>query len=212
MKEINTEPREYQKAIYETASRSNTLVVLPTGLGKTLIALMLAMDRKKKFPLSKVLVLAPTRPLVEQHFETFKTEMPELWADLQLFTGGVVAKERKKIFQTAEIIFSTPQCIANDLRAGLYNLEDVSLIVIDEAHRCMKNYDYTAVVEFYKRQADAGMLRILGLTASPGSDSSKVKEICKHLGTEEIEVRKMSRNICRKESFRSRRSRFQKSL
>lgn len=187
MKEIKLAPRDYQRKIFETALMSNTLVVLPTGLGKTLIALMLAVERKKKFPLSKILFLAPTRPLAEQHFKSFSENLPELWVDLQLFTGNVVASQRKKIFSTAEIIFSTPQCIANDLKAELYTLHEVSLLIIDEAHRCLKNYDYTKVVDYYKRQSENS--RILGLTASPGSDEKNVKEICKHLDVEKIELR-----------------------
>lgn len=189
MKEISLSPRDYQKEIFETAKDNNALVVLPTGLGKTLIALMLSVERQKKHPGKKVLMLAPTRPLVEQHFQTYKKNLPELFADLQLFTGEVPAKQRQKTFQTADIIFSTPQCIANDLRSGLYTLHEVSLLIIDEAHRCLKNYDYTKVVDFYKRQAPEELQRILGLTASPGSDQDNVKEICKHLNVEKIEVR-----------------------
>ena len=64
-------PREYQQKIFETAVKKNTLVVLPTGLGKTLIALLLAKERLNKFPNSKIVFLAPTRPLVEQHFSYF---------------------------------------------------------------------------------------------------------------------------------------------
>ncbi len=189
MKEIKTQPRDYQKEIFETAKDNNTLVVLPTGLGKTLIALMLSIDRMKKFPGSKILILAPTRPLVEQHLVSFQKQLPELWADMQLFTGSIPAPQRKKLFNQADIIFSTPQCIANDLKQQLYSLHDVSLLVIDEAHRCIKNYDYTKVVEVYKRQCVPERQRILGLTASPGSDSEVVKEICNHLAIEEIEVR-----------------------
>jgi Fanconi anemia group M protein len=184
---IDLNPREYQKTIFETCKNNNTLVVLPTGLGKTLIALMLATERKQKHPESKILFLAPTRPLAEQHFQTFKSQLPELWADLQLFTGEIPAKKRKEIFQTAEIIFSTPQCIANDLNSYLYTMHDVSLLIMDECHRCLKNYDYTKVVDFYKRQSTHPL--ILGLTASPGHDPQKVKEICKHLDIKEIEIR-----------------------
>jgi len=183
----NLKPRDYQQSIFETAKEKNTLVVLPTGVGKTLIAIMLAVERIKKYPTKKILMLAPTRPLVEQHFESFTEELGELYAEMHLFTGSVKASERKKFFQTAEIVFSTPQCIANDLKSGLYTMHDVTLLVIDEAHRCLKNYDYTKVVDYYKRQSENQL--ILGLTASPGSEESNVKEICKHLAIDEIEVR-----------------------
>jgi len=184
---LNLNPREYQKAIFEIAKNNNTLVVLPTGLGKTLVSILLTIHHVQEYPTKKILMLAPTRPLVEQHIQSFKAELPELYADLQLFTGSVHANKRKEIFQTADIIFSTPQCIANDLKNGLYNLNDVSLLIIDEAHRCLKNYDYTTVLEYYKSQAENQ--RVLGLTASPGSDAAKIKEICNHLNIEEIEIR-----------------------
>ncbi len=185
-------PRDYQKTILETTKRANTLVVLPTGIGKTLIALLLTMHRLGEHRPSKALVLAPTRPLVEQHYATFKKNLPELFAELNLFTGEVPAKERKKLWRTSDLIFSTPQCVANDLKRGLYDLSEVSLLVIDEAHRCLKNYDYTTVVNYYKNQAINQ--RILGLTASPGSDYDIVKKICENLAIEEVEVRSRESN------------------
>lgn len=184
---MTIEPREYQKAILETAKKANTLVVLPTGVGKTLIALLLAMHRLNEKRPSKALIMAPTKPLIEQHYTTFKENLPELFGELNLFTGEVPGKERKKLWQGADIVFSTPQCIANDLKKELYNLAEVSLLVIDEAHRCLKNYDYTTVVNFYKNQALDQ--RILGLTASPGSDYDIVKKICDNLAIEEVEIR-----------------------
>ncbi len=184
---INILPREYQKVIFETAKEKNTLVVLPTGMGKTLIALMLSIDRLKKYPGEKVLMLAPTKPLVEQHLASFRKALPELFAQLEFFTGAIHPSQRKKLWDTADIIFSTPQCIANDIEKELYSLHNVALLVMDEAHRCLKNYDYTKVVSRYRQQAENP--RILGLTASPGSDSDKVKQICAHLDIEKIESR-----------------------
>jgi len=180
-------PREYQTKILETCIEKNCLVVLPTGLGKTLIALMLSIDRAKKFPGQKIVFLAPTRPLAEQHLKYFEKHLPELFADMQLFTGEVDSVSRKKIWQTADIIFSTPQCIANDVKNGLYNLKDVCLLVVDEAHRCLKNYSYTYVAKKYIEQGTNK--RILGLTASPGSEASKIKEICRNLSVDEVELR-----------------------
>ncbi|MBT4376788.1 DEAD/DEAH box helicase [archaeon] len=183
----NITPRKYQEEIYKTCTEKNCLVVLPTGLGKTLIALMLTIDRMKKYPREKILILAPTKPLAEQHLKSFKKNLPELFGDIQLFTGTVKAKNRKKIWETADIVFSTPQCIANDLKNKLYNLEDVSLLVEDEAHRCVKNYDYTFISQAYLLQAKHP--RLVGLTASPGSDPRQIKEICKNLSIEEVELR-----------------------
>ncbi len=180
-------PRDYQEKILQTCKQKNCLVVLPTGLGKTLIALMLTIERMKTFPGEKVVFLAPTKPLAEQHLNYFSKHLPELFASMELFTGKVKAEKRKKLWQNADIIFSTPQCVANDLRKSLYNLEDVCLLIEDEAHRCIKNYDYNYVVQCYKNQSKHQ--RILGLTASPGSDENKIKEICKNLSIEEVEIR-----------------------
>ena len=183
----NIIPREYQQKIFEKCSEKNCLVILPTGLGKTLIALMLAIDRMKKFPGEKVVFLAPTKPLVEQHLNYFKKHLPELFGEMTLFTGQINSEARKKLWQNSDIIFSTPQCIANDLKKNLYNLNEVCLLVEDEVHRCIKNYDYTYVALKYKEQAKHQ--RILGLTASPGSDKEKIKEICRNLSIEEVELK-----------------------
>jgi len=185
---VNVVPRKYQEDIFLTTASNNTLVVLPTGLGKTLIALMLAINRMIKFPKSKILFLAPTRPLAEQHYHYFQKHLPELFADLILFTGKVKAEIRKKEWQNANIIFSTPQCIANDLKNNLYDLNDVSLLIEDECHRCIKNYSYTYIAKKYKEQA--ANFRILGLTASPGSEKEKIKKICENLFIEKVESRK----------------------
>ena len=68
-------PRKYQQEIYESCKEKNCLVVLPTGIGKTLIGLMLSIHTQKKHPASKTLFLAPTRPLAEQHLEYFKKQL-----------------------------------------------------------------------------------------------------------------------------------------
>lgn len=182
---IAIEPRQYQEAILQTALKNNTLVVLPTGIGKTLIALMLAIERQKLG--GKILFLAPTRPLAMQHLEYFKKHLPELYADMQIFTGKIEPGNRKKIWQTADIIFSTPQCIANDIKNDLYSLDDVALLIEDEAHRCLNSYDYVFVADAYVKQARKQ--RILGLTASPGSETEKINEICRNLHINAIEAR-----------------------
>lgn len=183
----NLKPRKYQEDIFKTCINKNCLVVLPTGVGKTLIALMLTINRQEKHPATKTLFLAPTRPLTEQHLNYFEKNLPELFASMNLFTGKIPANKRKELWETSDIIFSTPQCIANDLKKNLYTLEDVSLLIEDESHRCLKNYAYTYVAEKYHESAK--FPRVLGLTASPGVDKKTIKQITENLGIESIEVR-----------------------
>jgi len=180
-------PRKYQQEIYETCKDKNCLVVLPTGIGKTLIALMLTIHRQKQVPGTKTLFLAPTRPLAEQHEAYFKKHLPELFAQLNLFTGKINAKKRKELWERSDIIFSTPQCINNDLQNNLYDLKNVSLLIEDECHRCLKNYAYTFVAKQYIEQTENK--RILGLTASPGTDKETIRQIAENLGIETIELR-----------------------
>jgi Fanconi anemia group M protein len=148
---------------------------------------MLTIERMKKFPEQKVVFLAPTRPLVEQHFNYFTKHLPELFAEMQIFTGKTPSSERKKIWENTDIIFSTPQCVANDTKKGLYNLKEVCLLIEDEAHRCLKKYSYKYVAQRYIKESKNP--RILGLTASPGSDKEKIQKICKNLSVEELELR-----------------------
>jgi len=148
---------------------------------------MLAVERMKEFPGKKVVFLAPTRPLAEQHLFYFKQNLTELFGSLELFTGSVPPEKRKELWETSDIIFSTPQCVANDVEKGLYSLEDVCLLIEDEAHRCFRNYSYNYVANKYMEKAKHP--RILGLTASPGAELGKIKEICKNLFIEEVELR-----------------------
>lgn len=181
------ELRLYQQTILNTAAQNSTLCVLPTGLGKTYVALGLAGLRLKKYSNSKILFLAPTKPLVDQHKKTFSKFFKAEEGEMILFTGEVSPKIRAKKWDEAQIIFSTPQCIQNDLEKGRISLKDVSLLVIDEAHRAVGDYAYVDVARRYKEQGEN--FRVLGLTASPGSSEAKISEICENLFIEELEVR-----------------------
>lgn len=182
----DVEPRRYQETIFHTASNHNTLVVLPTGLGKTMISAMLTAHRLKQYPKSKVIILAPTKPLVQQHYISFKKviDLPE--EDFAFFTGSVSPEKRKLQFEQATIIFSTPQGLENDVLSNKIKLDDVSLMVFDEAHRATGEYSYVYLAQQYEKTRHS---RILGLTASPGTDTEKITELCQNLHIEEIEVR-----------------------
>ncbi|MFH1849341.1 MAG: DEAD/DEAH box helicase [archaeon] len=180
-------PRLYQETILATCNEKNTLVVIPTGMGKTPIALMLAVQRLNNFPQSKVVFLAPTRPLVEQHLNYFKRHLKADESEFVMFTGLVKPETRASEWKKARFIFSTPQGLENDVISGRIPMEDASLLVFDESHRAVGDYAYVFLAKQYQKTAKYP--RILALTASPGSDLEKIREVCANLMIEDVEVR-----------------------
>jgi len=133
------------------------------------------------------MVLAPTKPLVIQHYKAFKEAIDLPAGSLVTLTGAVDPGEREVLWLKARAIFATPQTIYNDVRHGRVSLHDVALAVFDEAHRSVKDYTYTRLAEAYRGSADHPL--ILGLTASPGASREKVDEIKRNLFIQAVEAR-----------------------
>ncbi len=181
------EARLYQQVILDGATRANTLVVAPTALGKTVIAILLAAHRLEKHPDSKVLMLAPTKPLVSQHARSFRSFLVLPEDEIAVFTGSTSPEKRQALWERARVVCATPQVVQNDLISSRYSLSSVSLLVFDEAHRSVGSYPYAFIAQRYMAQAEHP--RILALTASPGSDEEKIAEVVENLYIENIEVR-----------------------
>ena len=182
------EYRLYQKRIADTASQNNTLVILPTALGKTVISAIVAAEILYNYRDIKVLVMAPTRPLIMQHRNSFLRLLKLREKDTVLLTGNTPPNHRKFIWDSeARVYFSTPQVVRNDLLEHRLTLENYSLLVFDECHRAVKEYAYTDIARLYVSQARYPLL--LGMTASPGSDLSRVLEVCRNLHIERVEYR-----------------------
>ncbi len=182
---INFQPRLYQETILDSCIKDNTLVVLPTGMGKTKIGILATINRLKGYPNSKILFLTPTKPLANQIYNEFKQETDI--KEINLFTGTVQPKKRAELWKQSKIIISTPQTIENDIINNSINYSDVSLLIFDEAHRAQKDYSYTWIAKQYHKNSKVE--RIIGLTASPGSDNETISEIIKNLYIKNIEVR-----------------------
>lgn len=180
------EKRDYQENIVKTALRGNTLCILPTGLGKTSIAALVTADRLSQDSSRKILFMAPTRPLVNQHRNTFD-RMFRTGLRMNAVTGTSKPAERAGIYRNSDIVFSTPQCIANDIKTGILGLQNFSLCIFDEAHRCVGSYAYTFVAKRYMFQAEKPLM--LALTASPGSQREKVNEMKRRLYIDFVEMR-----------------------
>ncbi|HOK58817.1 MAG TPA: DEAD/DEAH box helicase [Methanothrix sp.] len=183
LKPESVEKRLFQIDLAARALRGSTLVVMPTGLGKTIVALMVLLARLER---GRVLFLAPTRPLVEQHAAFLRRVLtaPEYVASV---TGETDPESRAEIWKSSRIAVSTPQVVENDLLSGRMDLRDVSLVIFDEAHRATGNYAYVYIADRYRREARDPL--VLGMTASPGSEAERVAEICANLGIESIEMK-----------------------
>ena len=177
------EKRLFQMDLAATALKASSLIVVPTGLGKTVIALMVLLARMDK---GRVLFLAPTKPLVEQHAAFLERVLKE-GKMVAMLTGESPPEKRVESWQNSRIVVSTPQVIENDLLSRRIDLADVSLVIFDEAHRAVGGYAYVYIANRYHREAKSPL--VLGITASPGSESEKIAEICTNLGIEKIQTR-----------------------
>ncbi len=186
IRENTVERRAYQISIAATALMYNTLVILPTGLGKTTIALLVIASRLLNEG-GKALVLAPTKPLVEQHASFFRRTMKLKEEEIVALSGEIRPEKRVEIWNRARLVVSTPQVIENDLLADRISLEDVVHVTFDEAHRAVGDYAYVYIADEYFKQARKPL--VLGMTASPGSDIERIKEVIRNLRIEAIEIR-----------------------
>jgi len=187
LRKNSVEYRAYQVNLAEVAAKESTMIVLSTGLGKTVIAALVAAKRLVQFPDSKVLFLAPSRPLVDQQARYLRRVLDLDESLVVCLTGQDSPEQRQNIWVESRVIVMTPQALQNDLVQRSYSLEDVSLIVFDEAHRGVGNYAYTFIAELYEKQGIN--TRGLGLTASPGHQAEHIRMVCENLRLSHVEVR-----------------------
>ena len=169
IKPESIEYREYQVNLANQAIKENCLVVLPTGLGKTTVALQVIAEFLSRRT-GGVLFLAPTRVLAHQHYEFLKKNI--LIDDIALITGEDPVAKRKKLWMNS-IICATPEITKNDLDRQIVSPTQFNLLIFDEAHRTIGDYAYSGIAERFQN-AD---VRILGMTATLPSEKDKATEI-----------------------------------
>ncbi len=175
--------REFQVNITKSALTGSTLVVLPTGMGKTVIALGVIAEVMHRDPEARILFLAPTKPLVDQHAQSLRRFLVN--GNPVVFTGDIEPAKREVEWKKHQLVVSTPQVVSNDLMARRMDINEFSLVIFDEAHRAVGDYPYVFIGERY----DSGKGLRLGMTASPGSESSKIIEVMENLRLERTEIR-----------------------
>ncbi len=154
--------------------------MLPTGLGKSLIAVLVAAHKLEESALCKIVAMAPTKPLVNQLLNSFKRTIHLERGLIASLTGDDTPEKRIEIWRNSCIIVSTPQVIKNDLLASRYSLKEVCLTIFDEAHRATGDYPYVYIAKKYLEENPNG--HIIGLTASPGYSDEQIRELRANLG------------------------------
>ncbi|WP_137291201.1 DEAD/DEAH box helicase [Natronorubrum halophilum] len=179
------ERRLYQLKLAGTAANHHTLVCLPTGLGKTTVSLLVTARRLDEVG-GKSLMLAPTKPLVQQHADFYREALQIPDEEIVVFTGDVSPDDRAEMWEEATVVMATPQVIENDLVGSRISLSDVTHITFDECHRATGDYAYNYIAERYHPDADQPL--VTGMSASPGGDEEAILEVCENLGLQEVEV------------------------
>ncbi|AFS80957.1 DEAD/DEAH box helicase [Candidatus Nitrosopumilus koreensis AR1] len=169
VKKDSIEKRAYQVNLANQAISENCIVVLPTGLGKTAIALQVIAEYLSTGT-GGVLFLAPTRVLVNQHYEFLKENLT--LDDISLITGEDPIQKRTKLWNNS-VICATPEITKNDLDRGIVSSDQFNLVIFDEVHRTAGDYAYSGIAERFTNSS----ARIVGMTATLPSEKDKATEI-----------------------------------
>jgi Fanconi anemia group M protein len=179
------EERAYQLELAAQARDGHTLVCLPTGLGKTTVSALVTAHRLDTVG-GTAMLLAPTKPLVQQH-RTFYREVLDIDPDrVVALTGDTAPADRATAFADAAVVIATPQVVENDLIGSRIDLTDVTHVTFDECHRATGNYAYVYIAERY--HADAADPLVTGMSASPGGDEAAILQVCSNLGIDAVAV------------------------
>ena len=173
----SVEVRDYQVNLANQAKNENCLIILPTGLGKTVVALHVIADYLAKGN-GGVLFLAPTKVLVNQHYEFLKNTLTI--DDIGIITGEDLLTKRKKLWINS-VICATPETTRNDIARKIVDTTQFNLVIFDEAHRAVGDYAYTGIANHFKEKS-----LILGMTATLPSEKVKATEIIVSLGIQNI--------------------------
>ncbi|CAM1503201.1 Fc.00g079770.m01.CDS01 [Cosmosporella sp. VM-42] len=177
-KKIIESPREYQIELFERAKQKNTIIVLDTGSGKTLISALLLrntlekelQDRALKKQKKVAFFLVEKVALCVQQYGVLKDNLDH---DVAIFYGDTTGLMKTKEFWDVQfdenmLIVCTAQILLDCLNSGFIKMSTINLLIFDEAHHTKKNHPYARIIKnHYVREKKEERPRILGMTASP---------------------------------------------
>ncbi|RLE94229.1 MAG: DEAD/DEAH box helicase [Thermoprotei archaeon] len=145
-------PRDYQLEAFEYAYlKKKCVCVLPTGTGKTLIGLLWAIRLLQEKKVKRILVLEPTRYLVEQ-IASYYRRIGKI--DAKPIHGGFPKNYRRKMWKS-RVIVATPEIVLSDLTES--DLEEIDAIIVDECHHTTGQDAYAKLVNKIKAEYRLGL-------------------------------------------------------
>ena len=183
LKRSAVEARAYQLEGVAEALECSTLLVYPTAAGKTAVSAMVVAEVISDG--GRVVMLAPTVGLVEQHKSTL-TNWLTGEVSVSTLTGATAREKRKPLWNSSMVIIATPQVFHNDVLSGLIDPSTIEILIVDEAHHSVGSHAMgKSCDEFIIRGGE----KILAMTASPGYSKSHVEALCRRLGIDRIHTR-----------------------
>ena len=165
--------RPYQDVAVNSAIKSlnkhkNTIVVAPTGAGKTIMLSSLIGKMHKEN--NKVLVLQHRDELVNQNMDKFKKINPNI-------STSILNADEKD--WSGDVVFAMVQTLSRP--NNLSSMQRVNLIIIDESHHTIANSWLNIIKESKEINPN---VRIAGFTATPNrGDGKGLKQVfsnCSH--------------------------------
>jgi superfamily II DNA or RNA helicase len=154
-------PRPYQQEAYSNAmadlngKSQSSLVVMPTGTGKTVLFGLIARD----WPNGKVLVVAHREELIFQAAD----KIEQICGDRPDIEMADLRAGQNEIWTNSHVVITSVQTMSRERRQSRFKPEEFGLVIIDEAHHAVAT-TYKKVLDYFGQNPN---LKILGVTATP---------------------------------------------
>ncbi|KAK5078536.1 Dicer-like protein 1 [Lithohypha guttulata] len=184
--------RDYQQELFERAKSENIIAVLDTGSGKTLIACLLIkhildqelLDRAEGRRQRIVFFLANSVHLVQQQARVLANNLIDKPAVLYGNSKNDLWKKSNwnSIREHNKLVVCTPAILDQCLMHAFLNMQDISLLVFDEAHHAKKDHPYSRLIRsYYLKCPHEHRPRIFGMTASAVDSKGDIAITAKNL-------------------------------
>ena len=181
-------------------SKFNSLLVLPTGGGKTMTAvywLLKEVVNKNK----KIIWVAHRHLLLEQAAQTFKNNAySDLLYNRSSFNYRIISGKHDKAIHIKEsddiLILSKDSAVRNLDKIGKWIDKDEVYLIIDEAHHATAK-SYRKLIDYVNEKCNC--VKLLGLTATPFRTADNERGLLKKIFTDDIVFKTDLKDLIKKE-------------